>query len=103
MTNKETLIPVPGRLYSVASEAHLCGADQIFDDRLEENQEEINKRIFNILRNIDKFSYEVVDVLPEPSEDTLWIFYFVPSEDPEEEDKEDNEEYDQDNISDELV
>lgn len=85
MTNKETLIPVPGRLYSVASEAHLCGADQIFDDRLEENQEEINKRIFNILRNIDKFSYEVVDILPEPSEDTLWIFYFVPSEDQQEE------------------
>lgn len=42
MANNETLIPIPGRLHSVATEGHVAGADEIYDDDLQMNQAEIN-------------------------------------------------------------
>ena len=32
MANNENLIPIPGRLHSVATEGHVAGADEIYDD-----------------------------------------------------------------------
>ena len=37
MATTETLISIPGRLHSVASEGHVSGADEIYDDTLEIN------------------------------------------------------------------
>jgi hypothetical protein len=42
MVNNENLIPIPGRLHSVATEGHVAGADEIYDDDLQMNQAEIN-------------------------------------------------------------
>lgn len=42
MATNENLIPVPGRLHSVASEGHVAGADEIYDDTLQKLQSEIN-------------------------------------------------------------
>lgn len=42
MTNNENLIPIPGRLHSVATEGQVAGADEIYDDTLQMNQADIN-------------------------------------------------------------
>lgn len=42
MATNENLIPIPGRLHSVASEGHVAGADEIVDDVLGMTQDEIN-------------------------------------------------------------
>lgn len=42
MTTDETLNPIPGRLHSVASEHHVAGADEIFDDEKGMLQSTIN-------------------------------------------------------------
>jgi hypothetical protein len=42
MATNENLIPIPGRLHSVATEGHVAGAGEIYDDDLQMNQAEIN-------------------------------------------------------------
>ena len=42
MATNETLIPVGGRLHSVAVEGHVAGADEIYDDDLQKLQSTIN-------------------------------------------------------------
>ena len=42
MATNEQLIPVPGRLHSLASEGHVAGADEIYDDDLQKLQSTIN-------------------------------------------------------------
>ena len=42
MATNEQLIPIPGRLHSLASEGHVAGADEIYDDTQEKLQSEIN-------------------------------------------------------------
>lgn len=42
MATSETLIPIPGRLKSVAVEEHVAGADMIYDDEQEQLQSQIN-------------------------------------------------------------
>ena len=43
MANNETMIPIPGRLHSTATGGHVAGADEVFDDRLQKNQQAINE------------------------------------------------------------
>ena len=43
MANKETRIPIPGRLESTAKGGYVAGAIDIFDDRLEKDQQTINE------------------------------------------------------------
>ena len=45
MATNENLIPIPGRLHSVATEGHVAGADEIFDDSLNKNQATINQEV----------------------------------------------------------
>lgn len=42
MATNETLIPIPGRLHSVATEGHVAGADEIYDDTKGKLQSAIN-------------------------------------------------------------
>lgn len=49
MATNENLIPIPGRLHSVAIEGHIAGADEIFDDSKGENQETINDGIISAI------------------------------------------------------
>ena len=42
MATNEHLIPIPGRLHSVAMEGHVAGADEIMDDDLQLTQAQIN-------------------------------------------------------------
>ena len=35
MATNENLIPIPGRLHSVASDKTVAGADEIYDDELQ--------------------------------------------------------------------
>lgn len=42
MATNETLIPIPGRLHSVATEGHVAGADEIYDDIIGALQSVIN-------------------------------------------------------------
>ena len=45
MANNENLIPIPGRLHSVATEGHVAGADEIYDDSLQKDQATINQEV----------------------------------------------------------
>lgn len=45
MANNENLIPIPGRLHSVATEGHVAGADEIYDDSLQKDQANINQEV----------------------------------------------------------
>lgn len=45
MANNENLIPIPGRLHSVATEGHVAGANEIYDDTLQKNQATINSEL----------------------------------------------------------
>ena len=45
MATNENLIPIPGRLHSVATEGHVAGADEIFDDSLNKDQATINQEV----------------------------------------------------------
>ena len=42
MASNENLIPIPGRLHSVATEGHVSGANEIYDDTLQKDQATIN-------------------------------------------------------------
>ena len=42
MATSEQLIPIPGRLHSLAPEGHVAGADEIYDDDLQKSQSDIN-------------------------------------------------------------
>lgn len=48
----EVLIPIPGRLHSVATEGHVAGADEIYDDDLNKLQSTINSDVNNSLSNL---------------------------------------------------
>jgi hypothetical protein len=45
MATNENLIPIPGRLHSVATEGHVAGADEIYDDNYGQLQDSLNKAI----------------------------------------------------------
>lgn len=45
MATTETLIPIPGRLHSVASEGHVAGTDEIYDDTSSMLQSAINASV----------------------------------------------------------
>lgn len=47
MATSENLIPIPGRLHSVATEGHVAGADEIYDDSLAMSQEQINALVLS--------------------------------------------------------
>ena len=49
MENNEHLIPIPGRLHSVAAEGHVAGADEIYDDARQKNQETINSELIEAI------------------------------------------------------
>jgi len=68
MTNSEILIPIPGRLHSVADVTHVAGADEIYDDLLSKSQETINGESAYI--EADDGS----SVIPsfDPETDTVW-------------------------------
>ena len=44
-TTNENLIPIPGRLHSVAIEGHIAGADEIYDDLKGKTQDVINDEV----------------------------------------------------------
>ena len=44
-TTNENLIPIPGRLHSVAIEGHIAGADEIYDDLKRKTQDVINDEV----------------------------------------------------------
>ena len=52
MATNENLIPIPGRLHSVASDEIVSGADQIYDDKLLDNQENLNTGFTNDIDTI---------------------------------------------------
>lgn len=68
----EPLIPVPGRLHSVATEGHLAGADEIIDDNLGEVQSVINARYDQkldlIINDIDQSREMILDKLDDIEE-----------------------------------
>ncbi len=45
MATNENLIPIPGRLHSVATEGHVAGANEIYDDSLSKDQQTINAEV----------------------------------------------------------
>jgi hypothetical protein len=45
MATNENLIPIPGRLHSVASEGHVAGANEIYDDTSSMLQSAINASV----------------------------------------------------------
>ena len=47
MANNENLIPIPGRLHSVATEGHVSGADEIYDDTQQKDQATINSELIS--------------------------------------------------------
>ena len=47
MANNEVLIPIPGRLHSVATEGHVAGADEIYDDTQQKDQGTINSELIS--------------------------------------------------------
>lgn len=49
MNNNEHLIPIPGRLHSVATDGHVAGADEIYDDAKGKSQANINSEVFEAL------------------------------------------------------
>ncbi len=51
MATNETLIPIPGRLHSVATEGHVAGADEIYDDTLQKPQSIINQEIVDYMQS----------------------------------------------------
>ena len=52
MATNENLIPIPGRLHSVASDEIVSGADEIYDDKLSDNQENLNTGFTNDIDTI---------------------------------------------------
>ena len=52
MATNENLIPIPGRLHSVARDEIVSGADQIYDDKLLDNQENLNSGFTNDIDTI---------------------------------------------------
>ena len=68
----EPLIPVPGRLHSVATEGHLAGANEIIDDNLGEVQSVINARYDQkldlIINDIDQSREMILDKLDDIEE-----------------------------------
>lgn len=49
-----TAIPIPGRLVSVDINGQVTGANQVWDDQIEENQEIINSRLNERITNIEQ-------------------------------------------------
>lgn len=68
MAITETLIPMPGRLHTLAVNGHLAGADEIYDDTLSKTQATINSEVAYL--DVD----EGTAVVPEfdPESDTVW-------------------------------
>ena len=68
----EPLIPVPGRLHSVATEGHLAGADEIIDENIGEVQSVINMRYDQkldlIINDIDQSRELIIDKLNDIEE-----------------------------------
>ena len=52
MATNENLIPIPGRLHSVASDEIVSGANEIYDDKLLDNQENLNTGFTNDIDTI---------------------------------------------------
>lgn len=52
MATNENLIPIPGRLHSVASDEIVSGANEIYDDKLSDNQENLNTGFTNDIDTI---------------------------------------------------
>ena len=52
MATNENLIPIPGRLHSVASDEIVSGANEIYDDKLSDNQENLNSGFTNDIDTI---------------------------------------------------
>lgn len=52
MATNENLIPIPGRLHSVATEGHVAGADEIYDDSLQKTQDVINAEIDEVIDDV---------------------------------------------------
>ena len=52
MATNENLIPIPGRLHSVASDEIVSGANEIYDDKLSNNQENLNTGFTNDIDTI---------------------------------------------------
>ena len=54
MANNENLIPIPGRLHSVATEGHVSGANEIYDDTQQKDQETINADVAEDISNLQE-------------------------------------------------
>ena len=52
MATNEQLIPIPGRLHSLAPEGHVAGADEIYDDALGKTQAQINQESTTLPDNL---------------------------------------------------
>lgn len=49
MATNENLIPIPGRLHSVATEGHVAGANEIYDDTQSKDQATINSEVLEAI------------------------------------------------------
>lgn len=82
MASNETLIPIPGRLKSVATEGHVAGADQIIDDEIGESQQSINAnyntKLDLIINDIDQSREIILDKLSDIEElDNYFVTTYV--------------------------
>lgn len=78
MATNETLIPVPGRLHSIAVEGHVAGADEIYDDSLEKTQSTINSEVKNQIngytfRSVSKTVYQALIDAGTVDENTIYF------------------------------
>lgn len=85
MTNNETLIPIPGRLHSVATEGHVAGANEIYDDTLAKDQATINSEVNTALGTGGTVDQKIAAALEDAAfiDDTESSSAVVPSFDPE--------------------
>lgn len=85
MATNENLIPIPGRLHSVASEGHVSGADEIYDDTLQKTQATINQEVSEALGEGGTVDEKIAEAIEDVAyiDDSESSPAVVPSFDPE--------------------
>ena len=73
MATNENLIPIPGRLHSVAVEGHVSGADEIFDDSLNKDQATINQEVNAALGEGGTVDEKIAEAIDDALEDVAFI------------------------------
>lgn len=60
MNVNEPLINVPGRLHSTATQGHIAGANELYDDDLGQLQSEINANAQNAIVTVNQLKEQVL-------------------------------------------